>query len=57
MFTGLIQAVGRLQAREIRGGDQRLRFAFGAMPAGDVELGGAPRCTTSRVGSGEVRCG
>ncbi|HAX22961.1 MAG TPA: riboflavin synthase, partial [Hydrogenophaga sp.] len=27
MFTGLIQAVGRLAARETRGGDQRLRFA------------------------------
>lgn len=39
MFTGLIQAVGRLQARELRGGDQRLRFEFGAMPAHDIELG------------------
>ncbi|MBP6625810.1 MAG: riboflavin synthase [Arenimonas sp.] len=39
MFTGLIQAVGRLQARELRGGDQRLRFAFGALPAHDIELG------------------
>jgi riboflavin synthase len=39
MFTGLIQAVGRLQARERRGGDQRLRFAFGALPAQDIALG------------------
>ena len=39
MFTGLIQAVGRLQAREARGGDQRLRFALGALPAGDLALG------------------
>ncbi len=39
MFTGLIQAIGRLRARELRGGDQRLRFAFGALPAHDFELG------------------
>lgn len=39
MFTGLIQAVGRLQARELRGGDQRLRFAWGALPAHDIALG------------------
>ncbi len=39
MFTGLIQAIGRLRARELRGGDQRLRFAFGALPAHDIELG------------------
>ncbi|MFY2763319.1 riboflavin synthase [Arenimonas sp. MALMAid1274] len=39
MFTGLIQAVGRLESREVRGGDQRLRFAFGSLPAHDIELG------------------
>jgi riboflavin synthase len=39
MFTGLIQAVGRLQARELRLGDQRLRFGFGALPADDIALG------------------
>lgn len=39
MFTGLIQSVGRLAARENRGGDQRLRFSWGAMPSHDVALG------------------
>jgi riboflavin synthase len=39
MFTGLIQAVGRVLAREARGGDQRLRFSWGAMPANDINLG------------------
>ncbi len=39
MFTGLVQAVGRLEAREARGGDARLRIAFGGLPAGDVALG------------------
>lgn len=39
MFTGLIQSVGRLAARETRRGDQRLRFSWGTMPAHDVALG------------------
>jgi len=39
MFTGLIQAVGRLTQREVRGGDQRLRFGWGTLPAHDIELG------------------
>ena len=39
MFTGLIQSVGRLTHREIRGGDQRLRFAWGGLPAHDIALG------------------
>src|SRR5690606_6294066 len=39
MFTGLVQAVGRLEAREARGGDARLRIGFGGLPAGDVALG------------------
>ncbi|OHE81398.1 MAG: riboflavin synthase subunit alpha [Lysobacterales bacterium GWF1_69_6] len=39
MFTGLIQAVGRLAARETRGGDQRLRFAWGGLPHHDISLG------------------
>ena len=39
MFTGLIQAVGRLAARETRGGDQRLRFSWGALPHHDIVLG------------------
>lgn len=39
MFTGLIQAVGRLQSREARGGDLRLRVAVGELPMADVQLG------------------
>jgi len=39
MFTGLIQSVGRLLAREVRGGDQRLRFAWGGLAHGDITLG------------------
>ena len=39
MFTGLIQSVGRLLAREPRGGDQRLRFGWGDMAHDDVALG------------------
>ena len=39
MFTGLIQSVGRLLAREARGGDQRLRFSWGALPHDDIALG------------------
>lgn len=39
MFTGLVQAVGRLEAREARGGDARLTIGFGGLPAGDVALG------------------
>lgn len=39
MFTGIIEAVGRLAARETRGGDARLRIAVGALPFEDVQLG------------------
>jgi riboflavin synthase len=39
MFTGLVQAVGRLVASEARGGDRRLRIATGALPMHDVQLG------------------
>lgn len=44
MFTGLIEGVGSLAAREIRGGDARLRIAAGTLSWGDahaaeVELG------------------
>lgn len=39
MFTGLIQAIGRLTARELRDGDQRLVFAWGALPHADIALG------------------
>ena len=44
MFTGLIQAVGRLAAREPRGGDVRLRFAVGALPFDDVLMGESIAC-------------
>jgi riboflavin synthase len=39
MFTGLIQAVGRIATREARGGDARLRIDAGALPMHDVQLG------------------
>ena len=32
MFTGLIEGVGTLAAREERGGDARLRVAVGSLP-------------------------
>lgn len=44
MFTGLIQAVGRLVAREPLGGDVRLRFSVGALPFGDVQPGESIAC-------------
>jgi riboflavin synthase len=39
MFTGLVQAVGQLSAREPRGGDLRLRVACGALDIADLQLG------------------
>ncbi len=39
MFTGLIQGVGTLAAREVRGGDARLRIASGSLPFADPSLG------------------
>src|SRR5690606_8104611 len=39
MFTGLVQGVGRLDARESRGGDARLRIAVGSLPLPDARLG------------------
>jgi riboflavin synthase len=39
MFTGLIEAVGRLAAREMRGGDARLTFDVGMLGFDDVQLG------------------
>ena len=39
MFTGLIEGVGTLAAREERGGDARLRIAVGSLPFSDVQLG------------------
>ena len=39
MFTGLIQAVGRISSREAHGGDVRLHIDAGVLPMGDVQLG------------------
>ena len=39
MFTGLIEGVGSLAARESRGGDARLRIAVGTLPFEGVALG------------------
>jgi riboflavin synthase len=39
MFTGLIEGVGRLAAREARGGDARLRIDVGTLPFEHVALG------------------
>jgi riboflavin synthase len=39
MFTGLIEGVGRLAAREVRGGDARLSIDAGTLPFDAVQLG------------------
>jgi riboflavin synthase len=39
MFTGIIQAVGRIRSREVRGGDARLVVDAGALALGDVAEG------------------
>ena len=39
MFTGLVQGVGTLHARESRGGDARLRIAAGTLPFAGIQLG------------------
>ena len=39
MFTGLVQGVGRLAARDARGGDARLRIAIGSLPLADAAIG------------------
>ena len=39
MFTGIIEAVGRLQDRQPRGGDRRLRIATGKLDLSGVILG------------------
>lgn len=39
MFTGLVQAVGKLEARQALGGDLRLRFFVGDLPMHDIALG------------------
>ena len=39
MFTGLVEGVGGLAARDTRGGDARLRIAVGTLPFAGVQLG------------------
>lgn len=39
MFTGIIEGVGRLAAREPRGGDIRFGFEVGSLPFEGVQLG------------------
>ena len=39
MFTGLIAGVGRLAARETRGGDARMNIDAGTLPFAGVQLG------------------
>jgi riboflavin synthase len=39
MFTGLVEGVGALAARELRGGDARLRVGVGTLPFARVQLG------------------
>jgi riboflavin synthase len=39
MFTGLIEGVGTLASREMRGGDARLRIGVGTLPFENVQLG------------------
>ncbi|KLD76803.1 riboflavin synthase [Xanthomonas hyacinthi] len=39
MFTGIIEGVGRLAARQPQGGDIRFSFATGSLPFADVRLG------------------
>ena len=39
MFTGIVEAVGKIAALEQRGGDVRLRLNSGALDMGDVRPG------------------
>jgi riboflavin synthase len=39
MFTGIVEAVGKVVTKEPRGGDMRLRIATGKLKLDDVELG------------------
>lgn len=39
MFTGIIEAVGKISAMESRGGDKRLRIDTGLLDMSDVKLG------------------
>ncbi|MGV6858766.1 MAG: riboflavin synthase [bacterium] len=39
MFTGIIEAVGKLQSLKVQGGDARITLATGKLDMGDVNLG------------------
>ncbi len=39
MFTGIVQAVGELAQRQMRGGDQRLHVRTGSLDLSDLKLG------------------
>jgi len=39
MFTGIVQAVGRIRRREARGEDMRLTIATAGLPLADVQIG------------------
>jgi riboflavin synthase len=39
MFTGLIQAVGRIEHSQAHGGDLRLQVSVGALPIADLQMG------------------
>jgi riboflavin synthase len=39
MFTGIVQAVGKITSLENRGGDKRIGIDVGKLPLADVELG------------------
>ena len=39
MFTGIVQDVGKVRARENRGGDARIVIAFNQMKASDFQIG------------------
>ncbi len=58
MFTGIVQAIGRIETREARGGDMRLVIDTGALGLDDVREGDsiavAGVCLTRSLGSAAV---
>lgn len=47
MFTGIIEGVGRLAARQPQGGDVRFTFATGSLPFEAVQPAKASQSTAS----------
>lgn len=41
MFTGIVQAIGRIEAREVRDGDVRLRIDCGDLDLSALQIGGS----------------